>query len=87
LKNYPNPFNPQTTISFELKSEGKTKLEIFNVKGQKVKELVNEELGSGRHEVVWNGKSDSNKKVASGVYFYSLTHNDKSIVKKMLVMK
>ena len=87
LKNYPNPFNPRTTISFELNDRGRTKLENYNLKGQKVKELVNKILESGRHEYVWNGINDSNKKVASGVYFYSLTHENKSIVKKMIVLK
>lgn len=87
LKNYPNPFNPRTTIAFELKSKGKTKLEIYNLKGQKVKQIVNKNLDSGRHEFVWNGKNDDNQQVASGVYFYSLTHKDQSIVKKMIVLK
>ncbi len=87
LKNYPNPFNPRTTISFELVDRGRTNLEIYNLKGQKVKGLVNKHLEAGRHEYVWNGKNDANKKVASGVYFYSLTHENKSIVKKMIVLK
>ena len=87
LKNYPNPFNPRTTIAFELNSKGKTKLEIFNLKGQKVKQLVNKDLDFGRHEFVWNGKNDDNQDVASGVYFYSLTHEKKSFVKKMIVIK
>jgi hypothetical protein len=87
LKNYPNPFNPRTTIAFELNSKGKSKLEIYNLKGQKVRQLVNKNLDSGRHEFVWNGKNDDNKQVASGVYFYSLTHEDRSIVKKMIVIK
>ncbi len=87
LRNYPNPFNPETTISFELNSKGKTKLEIFNIKGQKVKELVNEKLSAGQHNIVWNGTNNNNKRVASGVYFYSLTHKNKSIAKKMILMK
>jgi len=87
LKNYPNPFNPRTTIAFELYRKGETKLDIYNLKGQKVKQLINKNLESGKHEFVWKGENDANKQVASGVYFYSLTHEGKSIVKKMIVLK
>lgn len=87
LKNYPNPFNPQTTISFELSEKGFTKLEIYNIKGQKVKDLVQGNLNAGKHDFVWDGKNNSNNKVASGVYFYSLTHENRSLVKKMIALK
>ena len=53
LKNYPNPFNPETTIQFELIEDEKTEVEIFNVKGQKVAKLIDEELASGVHSVIW----------------------------------
>lgn len=87
LKNYPNPFNPCTTISFELAQAGMATLEIFNVKGQKVNTLINEELAEGVHEVIWNGKDVSGKKAASGVYFYSLNSQGESKIKKMIVLK
>lgn len=87
LKNYPNPFNPQTTISFELAQAGEATLVIFNAKGQKVKTLINEDLVEGRHEVIWNGRDDSGKKAASGVYFYSLSSRGESKIKKMIILK
>jgi len=87
LKNYPNPFNPRTTISFELAQAGMATLEIFNAKGQKVRTLINEDLSEGLHGVIWNGRDGSGKKAASGVYFYSLTSCGESKIKKMIVLK
>jgi hypothetical protein len=85
--NYPNPFNPTTTIKFDLKISDKFVLEIFNVKGQKVATLVDEYLPTGTHEVVWNGKDDSNTPIASGVYFSRLRSGRYTSTKKMILMK
>ncbi len=87
LKNYPNPFNPTTTISFEINQCGKTKVEIFNVKGQKVKTLLNEELDVGVHNIVWKGIDEHNKKVANGVYFYKVKVNKEEKINKMIMLK
>ena len=88
LTNYPNPFNPSTTISFNIYEPAKVELDIFNIKGQKIKTLVNENLVKGIHEVLWNGRNDNNKSVASGVYFYKLSVNGKDYsVKKCLMLK
>ncbi len=86
-QNYPNPFNPETTLSFSIPADGKVELAIYNIKGQKVKTLINETMPMGGHKVVWNGKNSSNKNVSSGVYFYKLTSSGKTQVKKMLLMK
>lgn len=86
--NYPNPFNPTTTISFSIPDESKIDLIVYNIKGQKVKTLVNNHLDRGNHSVVWNGVDDSGKSVSSGVYFYKLSVNGKSkSVKKCLLLK
>lgn len=85
--NYPNPFNPETTISYEVASDGIVKLDIFNLKGQLVKTLVNENKVSGPHKVVWNGTDKYGRKVASGIYQYRLTTKDGRITKKMMLMK
>jgi PKD repeat protein len=87
--NYPNPFNPTTTISFDLSIESteKTELNIYNLKGQKVKQLVNEQLPIGRHSVVWNGRDNSGKITASGIYFYDLKVGNYQQTKKMILMK
>ncbi|MFA6911480.1 MAG: T9SS type A sorting domain-containing protein, partial [Candidatus Cloacimonadaceae bacterium] len=70
--NYPNPFNPSTTINFSLPKTAPVRLVIYNIRGQKVKELLNESLAGGNHNVVWNGRDDGNRPVASGVYFTRL---------------
>jgi hypothetical protein len=86
--NYPNPFNPTTTISFSIPNENKVDLAIFNIKGQKVKTLISTELDKGSHSVIWNGVDDSGKIVSSGVYFYKLSVDGKSkAVKKCLMLK
>ena len=87
LKNYPNPFNPTTTISFEIAEKGKTEIIIYNVKGQKVRTLLKENLDSGDHSIVWNGKNDKAKQVSSGQYFYKVSVNGEQKVSKMLMLK
>lgn len=86
--NYPNPFNPSTTISFELQQIGRASLAIYNLKGQLVKVLINDaELGAGAHNAVWDGTDASGRGVSSGVYFSRLTFGDKSFSRKMLLSK
>ncbi len=85
--NHPNPFNPETNISFSIPEEQKIQLSIYNLKGQKVKELINGQFVSGKHSIVWNGKDDNGKSVGSGMYFYKLKTNGKQISKKMLLLK
>jgi len=87
LSNYPNPFNPETTISFELPVKGKIELSIFNIRGQKITTLINKEINRGTHSIVWNGEDENGKSVPSGVYFYKLNAKGKSITKKMILMK
>ncbi len=87
LTNYPNPFNPSTTISFNLQKAGKdTKIAIYNLKGQKVRELKLTNAKIGENKIIWNGKDDSGKKVASGVYLYSLIQDGKLLKTKKMVM-
>lgn len=86
-KNYPNPFNPETTIDFETFSEGKVTLEIFNSKGQLVKTLCNKTFPQGQHSIIWEGKDESGNKVASGIFFYSLSMNSQQKIKKMILLK
>ncbi len=87
LSNYPNPFNPTTTISFSLPEDGDVELSIYNVKGQKVKQLVNDQLSAGQHSIEWNGKDANNKSVSSGIYFYKISTGNSSAMKKMLLLK
>ncbi len=85
--NYPNPFNPTTTISFSLPTEQNIELTIYNIKGQKVKTLYSGSADVGEHTVVWEGKDNNDKQVSSGIYFYKLKTNNKELTRKMLMMK
>ncbi len=85
--NYPNPFNPTTIISFSIHEDSKVELNVYNVKGQLVKTLVNDFLEKGKHTVEWNGSDSSNKTVASGIYFYKVSSGKSSAMKKMLLLK
>ncbi len=88
IGNYPNPFNPTTTISFSITQTSPfVTLEIFNIKGQKVKTLINDKLDEGSHQVVWDGTNENNQSVSSGIYFYKLQTGKYSAVKKMVMMK
>ena len=87
-QNYPNPFNPTTTISFSVtQTPSFVNLEIYNIKGQKVKTLINDVLPPGNHSVVWNGKNDKNESVSSGIYFYRITAGDFTDTKKCVILK
>jgi len=89
--NYPNPFNPTTTFNFCLASESKVSLTLFNIKGQKIKTLVNENQTAGIHQVIWDGTDDHGKKVSTGIYFsHCDAHNeegDYTSVKKVILLK
>ena len=86
-QNYPNPFNPTTTISFNLPSQGNVELKIYNIKGELIKTLLNENRQKGEYNIIWDGLDNNSEKVASGLYFYQLkteTHNE---TRKMILMK
>lgn len=82
LQNYPNPFNPTTKITFKLEQSGLTTLSIYNLLGQKVETLVNEDLQAGTHQVTFNASQ-----LSSGVYFYKLEADKFTSVKKMTLLK
>ena len=87
--NYPNPFNPTTNISYGLSVDSHVAVNIYNVKGQKVRTLINEKQQAGYHKILWNGHDDSNRKTTSGIYFYEMwvEESDYTSVKKMLLLK
>ncbi|MDA3813104.1 MAG: T9SS type A sorting domain-containing protein [Candidatus Cloacimonetes bacterium] len=87
LGNYPNPFNPSTTISFSLPQNTNTSISIFNLKGQFVKELSNDFLTAGTHQFTWNGKDEKGKKATSGLYFYEIKTDSEIKTGKMLMLK
>ena len=88
LSNFPNPFNPTTTIEFSIQYDSQIELTIFNISGQKIQTLAHNEFNKGSHSIVWNGEDYYNKPVSSGVYMYKLKVNGKTkAVKKCLLLK
>lgn len=87
LTNFPNPFNPSTTISFTLPNAGHATLDVYDLLGRHVVTLFDESVSAGEHLVVWDGKDRYGASVASGIYFYRLTTEVSSISKKMLLLK
>ncbi len=88
IGNYPNPFNPTTTISFSVTQNSDfVNLSIYNLKGQKVKTLVNAKLASDFYTYVWDGTNDSGRSVTSGIYFYKMRNADYSKTRKMILLK
>ncbi len=87
LNNFPNPFNPETMIKFSLKTPEKILIEVYNIRGEIVRTLVNAELEADFHEVLWNGKDNDGKRVSSGVYFYKMEAGNYQETKKMILMK
>ena len=81
-QNYPNPFNPSTKITFELKNSGYTTLKVYDMLGNEVATLVQNELTSGSHSVNFNAAS-----LASGTYVYQLNVNGTRITNKMVLLK
>ena len=85
--NYPNPFNPDTNIEFYLAEATFVTIEVYNIKGQRVRTLVNDNYHSGDHRIVWNGTNDRGQTVGSGIYFYNMTTGNYTETKKMVLMK
>ncbi|KAA3606482.1 MAG: T9SS C-terminal target domain-containing protein, partial [Calditrichaeota bacterium] len=86
-QNFPNPFNPSTTINFQIAKEQTVKLEVYNLNGEIVKELVNEKMSQGSHKAVWNGTDNFGKTVSSGTYFYKISAGTFTQTNKMILLK
>jgi len=86
-QNHPNPFNPNTTIAFYLPQSGLSTLQIFNLKGQLVKTLVQGNLAAGNHQITWDGHDSNGMDASSGIYFYRLHSSGKSLERKMVLSK
>lgn len=88
LVNYPNPFNPETTIEFSIQDNSQIELSIYNSKGQKVKTISDNYFEKGNHSAIWNGEDTKGNPVSSGVYLYKLNVNGKTeAVKKCILLK
>ena len=85
--NYPNPFNPTTTIAYSIVEPGNITINVFNTKGQLITTLVNETREAGNYTVTWDGTDSNCNQVSSGIYFYRLQSGKKVINKKMMLLK
>ncbi|MDP7475006.1 MAG: T9SS type A sorting domain-containing protein, partial [Candidatus Marinimicrobia bacterium] len=72
MQNYPNPFNPSTTIQYHLNQQGTVNVSVYNLSGQKIRQLVDSNQDPGQHSVSWDGKDEKGIAVGSGMYFYRL---------------
>ena len=90
-QNYPNPFNPETTIEYGLNKKSNVKLEVYNILGQKVTTLLDKEQAPGIYTIIWDGKTDDNRELSSGLYFYRIIFDDdnqnKELTRKMILLK
>jgi hypothetical protein len=87
VSNYPNPFNPSTSITFTLPAPGRTSLIIYDITGRKVRELVSGQMPAGVHTVVWDGKDERGTAVSSGVYISRLTAGKFATAGKLLLVR
>jgi hypothetical protein len=85
--NYPNPFNPSTTIRFDLPKAGNVRLTVYNILGQEVRQLVNGRMEAGRRQVTWDGTNRRGTRVSSGVYICRIVYGDQIKSRKMMVLK
>ena len=90
-QNYPNPFNPLTTIAFDIPGSAAGKahvtLDIYDVRGRRVRELVNSWVDPGNHHIVWDGRNDGGRSVSSGIYLYTIRTESEELTRKMTLLK
>ena len=87
IGNFPNPFNPSTSIRYQVSGITHVEINVYNVRGQLVRSLVNAEYPIGEHDVIWDGRDDNGLSVGSGVYFYRMKTNNGSEIRRMALMK
>ena len=86
-QSYPNPFQVFTTIEYEVPTTEKVKIVVYNIRGQAIKTLVNQEISAGYHTVLWDGTNDQGTYVSAGVYFYTIHRGVHRQTKKMILLK
>ncbi|MBU78482.1 MAG: hypothetical protein CMG28_03535 [Candidatus Marinimicrobia bacterium] len=85
--NYPNPFNPSTTISYDLPEQAQVTLKVYDMLGKQIKTLVNQSQDAGNRTAVWNGTDNLGRQVSAGVYLYQIQAGEFSQTRKMLLLK
>ncbi|MDD2544147.1 MAG: FG-GAP-like repeat-containing protein [Candidatus Cloacimonetes bacterium] len=84
---YPNPFNPSTTITFSIPETGRVRVSVYNIKGRKVKDLINTEMARGNHKLIWDGKDTNSRNVGSGIYLFKLESGGNTSIRKAMLVK
>jgi hypothetical protein len=87
FQNFPNPFNPLTTIEYSVAKSGPVRIVIFDVDGRRIKTLVNENISPGRHRTIWDGRNERGVTVSSGIYFYRIEIGSYISIRKMVVLR
>ena len=86
-ENYPNPFNPTTAIEFDLPDDQRATLEVFNILGERVTSLIDDDMNAGTYRIIWEGRDDFGREMPSGIYLYRLKAGDTTISKRMIMLK
>ena len=86
-QNYPNPFNPETTIQYQLPEPANVLVKIYNLQGQLVRRLINEDKEAGYHEIVWDARDNEGNSLSSGVYLYRIQAGAFMEVKKLMLLR
>lgn len=86
VRNYPNPFNDATTIELYVNNNGSTQINIYNVMGMLIKNLVNSNLDKGIHNFTWDGRNNNGNKLSTGIYFLQVTRNNEVFTNKMFLI-
>ena len=84
---YPNPFNPSTTVSFDIPASGPVRVDIYDTRGRLVRRLLDTSLGAGRHQVVWDGRDTAGRQLASGVYLMQLRSRMHQQIRKVTLLR
>ena len=87
FQNYPNPFNPLTNIQYQMPKESYVNINIYDLKGKKIRNLLNNNQPGGYYSIVWDAKNDVGKPVSAGMYLYELKVSDYRQIKKMILLK
>ena len=86
-QNAPNPFNPSTSISYQLPVAGRVKLAVYNVLGQEIQTLLDADVEAGRYDVMWDGRDNGGRSLASGIYLYRIQAGNFSDIRRMMLLK
>lgn len=86
-QNYPNPFNPETIISYNLPKQSRVQIKIYDITGNEIRSLIDEEKSAGKHNILWDSRNNFGQRVSSGIYFYKIVADNFIETKKMVLMK